>query len=38
MDDGSNGIVAEAWDALFDYASACCDRIPWIEREDCVVV
>jgi len=38
MDDGSDGIVAEAWDDLFDDVTACCDSIPWIEREDCVVM
>jgi len=38
MDDGADGIVAGAWDELFDDVIACCNEIPWIERQDCVIV
>jgi hypothetical protein len=28
--------VAQSWDELFETTSACCDRISWVPREECV--
>jgi len=28
--------LAPQWEDLYDTESSCCDRIPWVDREDCV--
>jgi hypothetical protein len=30
------GGIAESWDTLFASSTACCDRLTWVKRQDCI--